>query len=107
MLNIDNRFSVLNSFKSSMEKVNEGSATALDFNQCKSLFRLYCSYGSKNSPLGGGYYWGVFNVGWNDAYFIQFACMVFNSSSGRARIWVRPFFDGTTWGSWSQIYGVN
>ena len=80
---------------------NEGVAQALDFNNLKDLGRLYCSYNSINGPVGGGYYWGIINIGWNPGYFIQIACGSY--LDGQIRMYRRMFHTGKTWTSWTSF----
>ena len=84
-----------------MTMVNVGGSTALDFNECRDLARLYSSYRSTNGPEAGGYYWGVFNIGHSSGWFVQIACGVF--SDGKMRMYRRIYHSNTTWTAWSQF----
>lgn len=68
---------------------NEAKATGLNFNSLKNLFRLYCSYGGTNSPVGGSYYWGIVNIGWNYGHFVQLACRTLDD--GNSAIYARAY----------------
>ena len=68
---------------------NEAEATGLNFNTLKNLFRLYCSYGGTNSPVGGSYYWGIVNIGWNYGHFVQLACRTL--ADGNSAIYARAY----------------
>lgn len=68
---------------------NEAEATGLNFNSLKNLFRLYCSYGGTNSPVGGSYYWGIVNIGWNYGHFVQLACRTLDD--GNSAIYARAY----------------
>lgn len=68
---------------------NEAETTGLNFNSLKNLFRLYCSYGGTNSPVGGAYYWGIVNIGWNYGHFVQLACRTLDD--GNSAIYARAY----------------
>lgn len=80
---------------------NKGNATTLDFNNLKELSRLYCSYRSTNGPKAGGYYWGIFNIGWDSGHFVQFACGSFDSAF--IAIYARAFCGNSVWTAWHKI----
>jgi len=84
-----------------MTKFNIGSTSALDFNNCRDLFRLYSSYGSINGPVSGGYYWGIFNIGHSTGWLIQIACGAY--TDGTIRMYRRMFYSATAWTEWTRF----
>lgn len=84
-----------------MTIVNEGTLTALNFNNCTDLGRLYCSVNGVNPPVGGNYYWGIFNIGYSPHWFVQIACASY--SDGAMRMFRRIFHSGETWTSWEKF----
>ena len=83
---------------SNLYPFNKDSASGLNFNSCRDLWRLYCSYGGTNNPLDGQYYWGFFNIGFSGDWFVQIACCMF--SDGKMRMFRRMYHSGTTWTDW-------
>lgn len=80
---------------------NSDTADPLDFNELTGLFRLFCSYGGTNAPIGGSYYWGIINVGWNKDHFIQIACATLDTEF--VGIYVRPHSGNSGFHRWRQI----
>lgn len=81
--------------------VGKDSGETLDFNACRDLGRLYCSYRSTNGPIAGAYYWGVFNIGYAGGWFVQIACGSF--TDGIMRMYRRMWHSNTTWTSWEKF----
>ena len=79
----------------------EDSGESLDFNNCKELGRLYCSYRSTNGPETGGYYWGVINIGYSKNWFVQIACGAY--TDGTMRMYKRMFHSAKTWTAWESF----
>ena len=76
---------------------SEGSK-ALDFNTCKNIGRMYSSYGSINGPIGGAYYWGIFNIGYAGGWFVQIACASY--TDGKMRMYRRIHYSNNSWTAW-------
>ena len=76
-------------------------AKALDFNTCKNIGRMYCSYGSINGPIGGAYYWGIFNIGYAGGWFVQIACASY--TDGKMRMYRRIHYSNNSWTTWEQF----
>ena len=81
--------------------VGEDGLMSLNFNDCRDLGRLYCSYGGSNKPVDGNFYWGLFNIGYSTHWFIQIACGSY--SDGSMRMFRRVFHSGNTWTSWTPL----
>ena len=80
---------------------NKDTASGLDFNSCRDLWRLYCSYAGSNTPIEGAYYWGIFNIGFSGDWLVQIACGTY--TDGRMRMYRRMFHSGSKWTSWTQF----
>ena len=76
-------------------------AKSLDFNTCKNIGRMYCSYGSINGPIGGAYYWGIFNIGYAGGWFVQIACASY--TDGKMRMYRRIHYSNNSWTTWEQF----
>ena len=76
---------------------SEGSK-ALDFNTCKNIGRMYSSYGSINGPIGGAFYWGIFNIGYAGGWFVQIACASY--TDGKMRMYRRIHYSNNSWTAW-------
>ena len=85
----------------SLTIANIHTGNPLNFNDCKDLWRLYCSFGGENAPITGNYYWGFFNVGFNSDWFTQIACASY--ADGALRMYRRTFHSGKVWGSWEHF----
>ena len=84
----------------SMSIVGQWGTTSLDFNDCKDLGRMYCSFGGRHTPTEGNYYWGIFNIGHSGGqWLVQIACGAY--TDGVMRMYRRMFHSGTTWTPWS------
>lgn len=77
------------------------SGESLDFNACKEIGRVYCSYDSTNGPIRGGYYWGFINIGYSKGWFVQIACGSF--TDGTIRMYRRMFYSAKTWTNWEEF----
>lgn len=67
-------------FPKELTPYNIGKVSPLNFNDLINLFRPYASYGGTNAPIGGAYYWGIYNIGWNSDHFVQIACATLDTS---------------------------
>ena len=72
---------------------------AVDFNQCKTLWKLYSSVNGINGPTAG--YTGFINIGYNTDWFMQIACVV--ETGGSCKMYRRSFHTGNTWTSWTAF----
>ena len=80
---------------------NQDTTLGLDFNMLRDIGRFYGSYGGKNTPTDGSYYWGFFNLGYSGDWFVQIAHRAY--SDGNLKMYRRMFYNGNTWTAWSEF----
>ena len=79
-------------------KYNSGGQ-ALNFNDCRELWRHYSSLSGTNAPSNG--YIGFFNVGYSSDWFVQIAFVVQNG--GTYKIFRRCYHSGNAWTNWTEV----
>ena len=79
-------------------KYNSGGQ-ALNFNDCRELWRHYSSLSGTNAPSHG--YIGFFNVGYSSDWFVQIAFVVQNG--GTYKIFRRCYHSGNAWTNWTEL----
>ena len=80
---------------------NINQFTPLDFNQLRDIFRPYGSYRGQNTPLGGGYYWGIYNIGTDRNHFVQIACASLDTEF--IGIYARTYSGNSEWQGWKKV----
>ncbi len=79
----------------------EGMFESLNFNELRSLFRLYCSFRGTNTPMSGSYYYGIVNIGHDIDHFTQIVCASLDTDF--LAIYARPYAGNIGFQAWRKI----